>query len=505
MWPIKKKALATFMIGAYCFLSPFSSTIFTPSIHLIMTDLGIVDSTLGALTVSIFLFAYAIGPLVMAPLSEIYGRKVIINAGNFVFVGFSIGAGFSKTPAQFLILRFISGLGASASISIVGGFVADIWDLAARPKASGLVMLGPVLGPILGPVCGGWMSEGISWRWTLWVPAITCGLLAVLGAFCMQESYAPRMLQDKLRKARKSRPNDHLYTVLDLKSRSSSSGSLLSQFVRPVVYLVLDPALLLASVFYAIVFGAIYLVIVTLADIFGTGYGHSVGIVGTDFLAAGIGMIIGTIGTIKAMEAIFKKDQSTGKAKYKPESRLLSCIVGGALTAGGLFLYGFSALRTHFMVPLIGVAIFAIGCMNIMLAIQLYAVDGFMHPASAFAAISVLRNLFAGSFPLFGPKLFDSLGVDWGVAMLAFLVLGVGLPLVMLVNQLCVMAFVTQLLTMHSYMSSGHDFVRLVSFVWISSRERRTLKVEESSLSCAWTNKGSVKAKETSILTVEMI
>jgi hypothetical protein len=71
--------------------------------------------------------------------------------------------------------------------------------------------------------------------------------------------------------------------------------------------------------------------------------------------------------------------------------------------------------------------------MSIMVSIQLYAVDGFKFPASAFASISVLRCLFAGAFPLFGPKLFHELGVDWGVALLAFLTLGLGLPLVGLV------------------------------------------------------------------------
>jgi hypothetical protein len=68
--------------------------------------------------------------------------------------------------------------------------------------------------------------------------------------------------------------------------------------------------------------------------------------------------------------------------------------------------------------------------MNVLLSVQLYAVDGFTFPASAFAAISFLRCLFAGAFPLFGSKLFARLGVDWGVGLLAFLALGMGLPLV---------------------------------------------------------------------------
>jgi MFS family permease len=62
-----------------------------------MEDLGIEDSTLGALQVSIFLFAYAVGPLFLAPLSERYGRAIILHLGNVVFVAFSIGGGFAQT------------------------------------------------------------------------------------------------------------------------------------------------------------------------------------------------------------------------------------------------------------------------------------------------------------------------------------------------------------------------------------------------------------------------
>jgi hypothetical protein len=41
------------------------------------------------------------------------------------------------------VCRLFAGFGGSAAIAVVGGVVADLWDLAARPKASGLVMLGP--------------------------------------------------------------------------------------------------------------------------------------------------------------------------------------------------------------------------------------------------------------------------------------------------------------------------------------------------------------------------
>jgi MFS family permease len=68
-----------------------------------MSDLGITDSSVGALQVSIFLFAFAVGPLFLAPLSELHGRAIILNMGNLLFVAFSIGGGFAQTVCVALI------------------------------------------------------------------------------------------------------------------------------------------------------------------------------------------------------------------------------------------------------------------------------------------------------------------------------------------------------------------------------------------------------------------
>jgi hypothetical protein len=54
--------------------------------------------------------------------------------------------------------------------------------------------------------------------------------------------------------------------------------------------------------------------------VFGLGYRHSVGIVGVDFLALGIGMMAAMIATVKVQDAMFPKP-GEAKRSYKPESR----------------------------------------------------------------------------------------------------------------------------------------------------------------------------------------
>jgi MFS family permease len=66
------------------------------------------------LLMSIFLLAYAIGPFLLAPLSEMFGRVVVLQSANMFYLIFNTVCGFSKTKEQMLIFRFLSGLGGSA-------------------------------------------------------------------------------------------------------------------------------------------------------------------------------------------------------------------------------------------------------------------------------------------------------------------------------------------------------------------------------------------------------
>ncbi|EDN07889.1 predicted protein [Histoplasma mississippiense (nom. inval.)] len=335
------------------------STIFAPALLLVMADLGIKNPTLGAIQISIFVLAFALGPIFAAPLSEIYGRSIIVRSG------------FAQNAAQLAVCRFFAGVGGSGGLAVFGGVLADIWDLKERAKASALMSTLLILGPVVGPACGGWISERASWRWTCWVPAMAAAALEIISLIHMKESYIPILLEQKLQRNKRLHPDMDLYTVVELLSDLSTrrAGSFISSAIRPVIYLLVDPVLFLLSLYFAFVFGEVYLLIVTFPDIFGDGYGHSAGFVGIDLLAQGVGNILGLIATVKVHGIIYER-QTRPDRRYNPESRLVPAFPGALLIVAGLFLYGFSALKYHFIV----------------LAIQLYIVDCFAFPASAVAS-----------------------------------------------------------------------------------------------------------------------
>lgn len=103
-----------------------------PALIAISRDLNITSSIEQTLTLSIFVLAYAVGPLFLGPLSEMYGRVVVIQLANLVYLFFNLGCGLAKTKTQLIIFRFLAGLGGSAPLAIGGGVLSDVFYAEER-------------------------------------------------------------------------------------------------------------------------------------------------------------------------------------------------------------------------------------------------------------------------------------------------------------------------------------------------------------------------------------
>ena len=89
------------------------------------------------LPISLFLIGYVCGPVICGPLSESYGRKVVLIVSFLLFMAFTLGCAVTPTFAGLLIFRFLVGVVASAPIAIVGGLLSDIHG---DPKRRGIAM-----------------------------------------------------------------------------------------------------------------------------------------------------------------------------------------------------------------------------------------------------------------------------------------------------------------------------------------------------------------------------
>lgn len=108
----------TIIISLFAFTAPMSSSMSAPALDIISKELNISPGLQTNLIMSIFLLAYSLGPFVLSPCSEIWGRKRIVQTGNVVFLLFNTACGFSRNGVELVLFRFLAGVGGSASVGV---------------------------------------------------------------------------------------------------------------------------------------------------------------------------------------------------------------------------------------------------------------------------------------------------------------------------------------------------------------------------------------------------
>lgn len=159
---------------------PLVSSMLAPGVQLVMEDFDTSSKTFATFVVSIFVLGFACGPLLLAPLSEFYGRVIVYNTTNVLFLGFVILCAVSQNPSMLLAFRFLSGFAGVATITIGSGTIADIMPQEKRGKALSVWSVGTILGPTVGPIIGGSVAEVAGWRWMFWTISIAVSLQGMI-------------------------------------------------------------------------------------------------------------------------------------------------------------------------------------------------------------------------------------------------------------------------------------------------------------------------------------
>ncbi|KAH6660547.1 major facilitator superfamily domain-containing protein [Truncatella angustata] len=421
-WSSLKRNAHVVLISIFTLYGNLASTMFAPGAAALVHEFGITSDVLAAFTVSIYLVGFALGPILISPLSEVYGRLIINQVCNVIFLAFTIGCAVSTSSAMFFVFRFLAGCACSAPMTVGGAVIADITTPEQRGKAMALWALGPLLGPVVGPIIGGFVAQRLSWRWAFWIISILAGVVFIVSIFVMKETNATILLQRKAAKLR--RASGKTYLVAKGQINQTTKQILLRAILRPTRLLLFSPVVTLLSLFSALVFSLIYILFTTFPMVFETQYGFSVQISGLAYLGLGIGLGIGIVGFGATSDRVYKRLKGDGEGT--PEMRLPPMMWVSPITGLGFFWYGWSAqYQVHWIVPIIGSSVIGIGALFVMMPAQIYIVDAFgpQTAASALAASAVLRTLSGAFLTLAGPPMYASLGLGWGNSLLGFLCL----------------------------------------------------------------------------------
>lgn len=227
-----------------------------------------------------FLFGFALGSIVMAPLSEEFGRLPIYIVSMAVFGLMHVGAALAPNMATLAVCRFIAGLFGTSPLSNAGGSLVDMYSPLQTtlffPIFGSFGFIGPTLGeparsrrrgpcarlltllcapPPTGPLIGAALTQQYGWRWTYWVMAIV-GLLIALSCFLfMQESYAPVVLDHKARAVRRA-TGDARFQSAHEKALAGRSPFNRETFARPFVFASTQPIVAALALYLTVVYGA---------------------------------------------------------------------------------------------------------------------------------------------------------------------------------------------------------------------------------------------------------
>ncbi|KAB5539437.1 major facilitator superfamily domain-containing protein [Coniochaeta sp. 2T2.1] len=424
-WSVARRAVIVGMAMSIVFSTCLAASAIAPAIPQMMKDFGSDDEEAGTLVVTIEIMGTAVGPLFLAPLSELRGRRIVYNLANLGFCAFTIGCALSPTFGGLIALRFLQGAAASCSINNGGGTIADVVPPHRRGAVMSTFSMAFMLGPVVGPIVGSYLAAAAGWRWVFWLLLICTGTLGIINAIFTKETYAPVLLERKAKRLQKETGNTALYVK---GQRQLPFPELMKRsFSRPIRMLLFCPLITGLSCYIAFIYGVCYLLFSTFSRVFEQQYHYKPANLGLAYL----GLAVGTF--ISLLIAGFVSDKTytflTKKhGEEKPEYRLRGLLYGIIAIPIGLVMYGWTAeKKVHSAVPIIATAFIGFGNMFTFHPTQTYMIDAYTkYASSAIAASSVLRSLTGALLPLAGIPLYDRLGLGWGNTLLAFLSLAMG-------------------------------------------------------------------------------
>ncbi|THV67096.1 MFS general substrate transporter [Aureobasidium pullulans] len=416
-WSSTYKSFITFVLGMLALAASLGSSIISPAEREIAEYTGI-SNEVAVLLISMYIIGFAVGPLIWAPTSEVWGRRISMLPAMVALALFSIGTAVGKNAQTMIICRFFSGVFGSAPVSNVSAALGDIWPPKSRGVAMTFYAVAVVGGPTIGPVIGSALTVQIGFRWPSYILAIWVFTIFVFAFFCLPEVYSPVLLKKKAQRLRKETGDSrwhHPHEDVKLDAKSIVTKHL----ARPIVMLTTEPMVTAIAFYASFVYGLLYMTLEVFPIVFEQNRGWPLITSTLPFLALFVGVLFAVLINL-ANQPRYARAVAANNGRAVPEARLPPMFLGGVLFTIGMFWFGWTA-DPDIPWPSCVVAAGFIGAgFNIIFQQCInFLVDTYsLYAASAVSANTFLRSLIAGGLPLAARPMFNHLGVGPAMSIL---------------------------------------------------------------------------------------
>ncbi|KAJ5700877.1 Major facilitator superfamily domain general substrate transporter [Penicillium malachiteum] len=430
LWPKWRKWMMTWIACGVTALAGYSAGEVSPASEELTKVWGI-STVVYNLSITIFCVGFALAPMILAPFSEINGRRPIFVVSGIVFVACLIACGGTHSFAGLLVARFFQGCGASTFSTMVGGVISDIFHAEDRNTPMALFSGAALFGTGLAPILAGAIVTHTTWRWIYYSHAIVASVFVVIIYFFFKETRGSVLLSRKAgalnKYYEKLEEAGHVGVIMctegqeaeksirrirwKVKSdeqRTSLVTAVRISVSRPFHMLFTEPVVFFFSLWVSFSWATLYLQFSSIPLVFRHNHNFNVEQTGAVFTSMCVGVIIITCVSIYQEKIAMK----FGKLSSSAEGRLYFVCVESILLPIGLFWFGWTSYPSvPWIVPAIAIGCSTMGIFSIYLATFNYLADTYhRYASSAIAAQSCCRNLLGGVFPLVTTALFTNLG-----------------------------------------------------------------------------------------------
>ncbi|KFY46024.1 hypothetical protein V494_00647 [Pseudogymnoascus sp. VKM F-4513 (FW-928)] len=380
-WSTTFKWYCTMIVCLTCFTVSFTSTVITPGIDDVAREFQI-SKEVSLLTISLFIIGFGLGPIVFAPLSEVYGRRIIYATTLFAAVLLLIPCALAPNFATLLVCRALDGIAFSAPMTLVGGTLADLWNKNERGIPMAVFSASPLMGPAIGPL-----------------------------------TYSPVILADRAKK-RRQHSNHTIEHGLEPNPLSARLGRILT---RPFQLLFTELIVFLLTVYISILYGLLYMFFVAYPIVFRVGKGYTAGQTGLVFIPIAFGVLCSAL-----CAPFVNKHYLYISAKHDnspPEIRLIPMMLSCWFIPIGMFIFAWTSYPESSLAgPIVGGFLIGFAFIFLYNGANNYLVDSYQHQAaSALAANTFLRSFWGAGCVLYTGQMYSALGNQWASSLVGFI------------------------------------------------------------------------------------
>ena len=175
------------ILGLLSMLTPLAIDMYLPSFGDIAQDLSVPKERIQT-TLALFTLGFAFGQLLWGPLSDSFGRKLMILIGVLVAAFIALMLTQVDNIIHFYFLRFLQGFFGSAPAVVAGALLRDLFNKEAFSNMMSMVMMVTMIAPLVAPILGGYLADQFHWHSIFYLLSGLGFLSAFLVGFRIPES-----------------------------------------------------------------------------------------------------------------------------------------------------------------------------------------------------------------------------------------------------------------------------------------------------------------------------